>query len=132
MQWKSAACKNKQQTNRNKLDQISTNVADDCYFSDAIQDIKPDSNVLRSVSDRSSHFTHKLVRVNSYLEDVVGKCEEWSERKCSHEDGDEAELENFEAKSNRKGYLTHNSTDCQSISLKKFENMEKHATVITQ
>ena len=86
---------------QNQANRSSTYVADDCYFSDAIQDIKPDSNVLSSVGDRSSHFTYKLVRVNSDLEHIVGECKKWSQWKRSHEDGDEAELENFGEKVNR-------------------------------
>lgn len=70
----------------------STYVADDGNFSDAIQDVKPDSNVLRSVGDCSSHFTHELVRVNPNLEDVVGESKERSQRERSNEDCDEAEL----------------------------------------
>ena len=81
----------------------STYVANDRYFSHAVQDIKPDSNVLRSVGNRSSHFTHELVRVNSNLEDVVGEREEWGQWKCSHEDGNEAKLENCEVKINITG-----------------------------
>lgn len=71
-----------------------TYIADDRYFGDAVQDIKPDTNVLCSVGNGSSDFTHELVRVNSYLKDVVGESEERSQRKCSHEDGDEAKLKN--------------------------------------
>ena len=71
-----------------------TYVADDRDFSDAIQDVKPDSNVLSSVGDCSSHFTHELVRVNPNLEDVVGESKERSQRERSNEDSDEAELEN--------------------------------------
>ena len=71
-----------------------THIADDRYFSDAVQDIKPDTNVLCSVGNGSSDFTHELVRVNSDLKDVVGESEERSQRECSHEDGDEAELKN--------------------------------------
>ena len=79
----------------------STYVADDRDFSDAIQDVEPDPNVLRSVGDCSSHFTHELVRVNSNLEDVVSESEERSQRERSHEDCDEAELENYGYKGNK-------------------------------
>lgn len=81
----------------------STYVANDRYFSHAVQDIKPDSNVLRSVGNRSPHFTHELVRVNSNLEDVVGERKEWGQWKCSHEDGNEAKLENCEVTINITG-----------------------------
>lgn len=80
--------------------QPPTYVTDDCYFSDAVQDVKPDSNVLSSVGDWSSHFTHKLVGVDSDLEDVVGEREKWSQWECSHKDGDETELENCEEQFN--------------------------------
>lgn len=90
----------------------STYVADDCYFGDAVQDIEPYSNVLGSVGDRPSHFTHELVRVNADLKDVVGKGEERSQRKCSHEDRDETELENFWSKTKRELTKIHfNSRD---------------------
>lgn len=82
-----------------------TYVADDSYFGDAVQDIEPDSNVLGAVSDRPSHFTHELIRVNADLKDVVGECKERRQRKGSHEDCDETELENFWSK--KKGELTN-------------------------
>ena len=80
--------------------QPPTYVTDDCYFSDAVQDVKPDSNVLSSVGDWSSHFAHKLVGVDSDLEDVVGEREKWSQWECRHKDGDETELENCEEQFN--------------------------------
>ena len=78
----------------------STYVADDGYLSDTVQNVKPDADILSSVGDRSSHFTNELVRVNADLKDVVGECEERSQRKCSHKDCDETELENFLSKQN--------------------------------
>ena len=75
-----------------------TYVADDSYFGDAVQDIEPDSNVLGSVCYRPSDFTHELIRVNADLKDVVGERKERRQRKCSHEDCDETELENFGSK----------------------------------
>ena len=70
----------------------STYIADYSHFCHRMQDSEPDTDVLCSVSHRSSEVAHDLIRVNSDLEDVVGKSEERSQRKCSHEDGDEAKL----------------------------------------
>ena len=72
----------------------STYIAYDSYLSNTVQDIKPDPNVLRSIRNWSSHFTHKLVRVNSDLKNVVGQSEERSKRKSSDEDCDETKLKN--------------------------------------
>ena len=101
--WDTPKCNNVVLKVRKKVNsnQPPTYVTDDCYFSDAVQDVKPDSDVLSSVGDRSSHFTHKLVGVDSDLEDVVGKREKWSQWECSHKDGDETELENCEEQFNR-------------------------------
>ena len=79
---------------------ISTYVADDGYLSNTVQNVKPDADILSPVGDGSSHLTNELVWVNANLKDVVGESEERSQRKGSHKDCNETELENFLGENN--------------------------------
>lgn len=75
---------------------LATYIADNSNLGDRVENIKPDANILSTISDRSSNLAHKLVRVDTNLKNVVGESKEWRQRKCCDENCDEAKLKNCE------------------------------------
>lgn len=57
------------------------------------QDVKPDPDVLGTLSHRPAVLANKLVRVQTDFHPVVEEGKEWCERESCHEDGDEPKLE---------------------------------------
>ena len=60
---------------------------------DDSEDVKPGTNVLSSLCDRSTEHSGELVGIQSNLNPVVKESKQWSKRKGNNKDGDEAILD---------------------------------------
>lgn len=60
---------------------------------DELHNGKPDADVLSSLDHRAAILSHKLLSIQSDLHPVVDESKERRQRASSHEDGDEAELD---------------------------------------
>lgn len=72
-----------------------THVADDGQVGQHVQDLEPDADVLGALRDWPPRLAHQLVRVQPDLHPVVEQREQRRKRERRHEDGDEAELQNW-------------------------------------
>lgn len=58
-------------------------------------DVEPDADVLDATRHRAPVVLEELLRVQAHLEDVVEQREQRRQREGHHEDGDEAELDDW-------------------------------------
>lgn len=72
---------------------MNTNIGEDGEVSDALQDAKPDANVLDPLCPGTPALTQVLVGINADLHNVVEQRKDWSKRESCHKDSDKPVLD---------------------------------------
>ena len=73
-------------------------ICDDGEVRDHVEDLEPDADVLGSLGHGPPRLANELLRVQPDLDPVVEQREEGGQGEGRHEDGDEAELQNWKVK----------------------------------
>ena len=70
-------------------------ISDDGEVGDHVEDLEPDADVLGSLGHGAPRLADELLGVESNLDPVVEQREEGGQREGRNENGDEAELQNW-------------------------------------